>query len=179
VQIFIDYGRSWEEAWLEHVRSWKPPKEDGFMAVSRMNKNITAYLRTEDELETDPYPQDVRLGCFVHGFYHPCKILQRLSITEADLPLVDENGEFLPGQRKPQRRPIYKVKLSKQTRDGTWEFRYKWRFSSNSVTSYVNSKQIRFFPGPYNSDQHLPGTFRHRIDAIPDDEWPEAWKNLQ
>mmetsp|Transcript_22413 Transcript_22413/g.32756 ORF Transcript_22413/g.32756 Transcript_22413/m.32756 type:complete len:533 (-) Transcript_22413:75-1673(-) len=26
-EIFIDYGTEWEEAWDEHVREWKPPKD--------------------------------------------------------------------------------------------------------------------------------------------------------
>lgn len=178
-QIFIDYGRAWEGAWLEHVRKWKPPKDEGFVAVSKMNKNISLYLRTEEDLEIDPYPHDVRVGCFVHGFFHPCKIVQRLRLTEADVPYINENGDFLPGQRKPDRLPQYKVQVFKQTREGTWEFRYKWRFSNKSVFWFLSSKHIRFFPGAYNSDQHMPGTFRHSIHAIADDEWPEKWKNTK
>ncbi|KAG7345925.1 SET methyltransferase domain containing protein [Nitzschia inconspicua] len=176
-EIFIDYGRSWEEAWLEHVRNWRPPDDEGFFAVSRLNKNVTVYLRTEEELETRPYPQDVRVGCFLQGFFHPCSILQKLDMTAVDVPLAYDEGDFLPGQRKPERLPVYKVEMTKQSPGGTWEIGYKWRFPNDSATTYVTSKQIRFFPGLYNSDQHLPGTFRHRIDAIPDDEWPEVWKN--
>lgn len=166
-EIFIDYGPAWEAAWAEHVATWTPPKELGFVPVTDMNNNITSYLRTEAELVTNPYPSKVRLGCFVHGFYHPCEVLE----------LGDVMEPAAVGEPQ-QRLPVYKVRVYEWKRRGTWEYSYKWYYPKvDSIETHLSIRHIRFFHGMYSSDQHLEGTFRKHI-SLPDDMWPEQWKNL-
>lgn len=135
-----------------------------------MNADIASYLRTEEELASNPYPTDVRIGCFLQGFYHPCDVLSREPNTE---------GRII-GEGPKRRRPVYEVRLNRWRRKGMWEFKYRWRFGDGkeSVVTYLPSDAIRFFHGTYSSDQHLPGTFRKNI-GVPDGMWPEQWKNLQ
>ena len=171
-EIFIDYGTEWEAAWKHHLATWKPPParndhDVGFVPVTDMNQNITTYLRTEEERRDDPYPSHVRIGCFLHGFYHPCTVLGREDTTE---PAV--------GDEPLQRLPVFQVRIQKwPDGGGVRELGYKWQPAENSVVTTLSIRFIRFFPGPYSSDQHLPGTFRKNI-GIRDDMWPDQWKNL-
>jgi hypothetical protein len=167
-QIFIDYGPEWEEAWQRHVQTWEPPQEKGFIPVSELNKNITAYLRTEDQLQGGAYPFGVRLGCFFHGFYHPCQILEQEEQTEH----VEVSAAIQ------QRMPVYRVRMTRWQTKGMWELGYKWIFEDHdSLEAPLSARYIRFFHGLYSSDQHLTGTFRHHI-GVRDDMWPQHWKNL-
>uniref|UniRef100_A0A7S1USK8 SET domain-containing protein n=1 Tax=Grammatophora oceanica TaxID=210454 RepID=A0A7S1USK8_9STRA len=171
-EIFIDYGPEWEEAWERHLSAWSPPSGNGdnYVSINEMNKDVEKYVRTVDDLETDPYPIDVRVGCFVQGFHHPCQILEETPVTEADIP-HDSSALNEP------RRSVYRVRLEKLEALSRWEIQYRWHFPTKSYETPLSTKYIRFFPGVYSSDQHLPGAFRQQI-GVPDDVWPKQWKNL-
>ncbi len=44
------------------------------------------------------------------------------------------------------------------------------------ISSYPRAS-IRHFYKPYESDIHLPGVFRHHIELVPEDMFPEIWKD--
>lgn len=157
-EIFLDYGPSWERAWERHVAEWRPHPDDGsFVPVSEMNLDVDRYLLTEPEVEggNATYPhENVRIGCLVKGFYHPCEILER--------------REFL-----------YSVRIREWHGQGEDEgdFAYKWPFAAGKkIMVSVSVAEIKFFAGPYASDQYLEGAFRHHI-GVPEGMWPERWLN--
>ena len=79
-EIFIDFGRSWEETWDEHVATWNPPEDDGgFIPVSDMNLDVEKHLLTKSELDNgSSYAhKNVRIGCYVLSSYHPCEVLEK------------------------------------------------------------------------------------------------------
>ena len=52
-----DYGVEWEEAWAEHVANWEPlPDAANYVHSSKWDEE---FFRTEEELETDPYPDNL------------------------------------------------------------------------------------------------------------------------
>ena len=62
-EVTIDYGVSWEKAFLHHRSTWTAPPKDDYVPVSVMNKKETIY-RTIEELKTNPYPSNVQLACY-------------------------------------------------------------------------------------------------------------------
>ena len=60
-QIFIDYGETWEKAWLEHVRNWSAEDNDdnGFgwsspLTVFELNQwGVTTMIKEEDNKERE------------------------------------------------------------------------------------------------------------------------------
>ena len=173
-EVFIDYGASWEKAWEKHVISWVPPNADGgkaFVPIAEMNMDTEKYILTADELQNGdayPYP-DVQVGCFVQGFYHQCEILERDSASISDLSLSEYEIK--------RRRSLYKVRIRKWgSKSHSFDVGYKWPFSEKLVEVKVSGSEIRFFAGPYGSDQFLPQAFRHHI-GVPKGMWPRQWLN--
>jgi hypothetical protein len=61
-EVTIDYGENWERPWEAHVQSWEAPINDGtYVPVRAMIESND--LRTSDELESNPYPDNVQLVC--------------------------------------------------------------------------------------------------------------------
>ena len=160
----LDYGPSWEEAWARHVASWSPPHNDGFKPVSDMNLNVDKYLLTEKELEKGAaYPhKNVRIGCYVSGAHLPCEILQKKTRSH-------NSTEYL-------------VSIRKWDHEGEAERDHfghlNWPFNDhNKARVKMRSDKIKFFAGPFSSDQYMEGTFRHPI-GLPNRLWPKQWMNL-
>ena len=169
-EIMIDYGPSWEEAWKEHVTKWRPPTDtvhthddDGssdtrFVPVSDMNLDKEKYLLTKTDLAAGrTYPhKNVRIGCYVTNTYHPCNILTKSNdgwYTVLIYPFQNANQDALGATQK-----------------------YTWPFNEDEAITTLQSRDIKFFAGPYSSDHFLEGVFRHHI-GLPDDMWPEHWLN--
>ena len=55
----MDYGPEWEEAWNEHVRTWKPPLGSDYVYPRDMD--LTEPFRTEKEQEKEPYPENLMM----------------------------------------------------------------------------------------------------------------------
>ena len=176
-EIFIDYGKSWEDAWDRHVASWTPPKNStqddgdgkGFVPVSDMNLNGTRYLLTRAQINEEgmAYPhENVRIGCNIGGSYHPCEIINRTTVMDSS-PTGSSStfSYFVEVQR-----------WTSEDGDGLdMEYMdYMWPFKTTAIVENIQAGDIKFFNGPYSSDQHLPGTFRHHI-GVPQDMWPEQW----
>ena len=76
-QIFIDYGPKWEDAWESHKNTWEPPVEvGGFKSYNPLVSMIgKAQFRTLDELEVNPYPDNIINACYWYeyksGDYNP------------------------------------------------------------------------------------------------------------
>lgn len=60
-----------------------------------------------------------------------------------------------------------------------WKSKLPWEINDvpRILTGYQRS-DIHYFVQPYKSDQQLPGAFRHPL-GIPDEMFPEQWKNLK
>jgi SET domain len=66
-EIFMDYGDGWSRQWREHeslTSSRLHHHDAGYVPAFRLNSR-QEWLRTEHELETEPYPENVWVGCFV------------------------------------------------------------------------------------------------------------------
>lgn len=49
-EIFIDYGKAWEDAWQEHVRSYEP-RDENYKPAFELNQMIDVDYRTVEDIE--------------------------------------------------------------------------------------------------------------------------------
>jgi len=155
-------------AWEKHVQEWKPPSHPdvkNYKSGRYMNEHFSdSVLRTEEEQETDPYPDNLQLRCHEtlykgsrgrHGGYawtmeefgYPCRIL---------------------GRKEREGRHYYTVEIAGESEDGELE---------HTERKDAPREAIAFFDVPFTSDIHISGAFRHPI-GIPDDMFPQQWKDL-
>jgi hypothetical protein len=175
-ELFLDYGDSYEAAWQRHVANYKPPpNSENFMDGMSINiKYHSAPIRTEQEQQSNPYPEhlqirghagletipdsekDVSMYTWASTDYGlPVRILER-HVTSTEHTYTLEMG-LIPKE----------AFMDKHTRDReadlTWVRRER-----------VPRHAILFFDNPGSTDMHLPGAFRQPI-LIPDDIFPTQW----
>ena len=154
-EIFIDYGKSWEEAWQDHIRKFVPRKN--YVPAFELNKDLeSAHFRTYDE---GPYERDgVHLYCRYWFFdsakrhYNGdvrCRILKRLEHDRymAQLFTLDDDGNT---------HKIHHAEIL-------------WNVPRNA---------FYFADIPYTRDHHLFTAFRHPM-IIPDEMFPDVWRNTR
>lgn len=169
-ELFLDYGRNWEEAWREHVKHWQSTKfwSNTYRNGRDWDSELKEFpVRTTLEALTDPYATNIQTRCHsildedtwtnftwsVLEYGYPCEILERLK---------GDSTEY-----------IYTVKMTTEPHN-----LYDAEFDSSEtlVVDNVPRNAIRFFDIPRTSDIHLPDAYRHSI-GLPDELMPEAWKN--
>ena len=154
---------AWEDAWNDHVKSWKPtPGAARYFSATELNHSPER-LRTVFEELDNPYPETVRLQCDEKFF----RII--------DFNKFQETGEI----------------IVKDAHGASWQncevLRFEEVNGSLRYTAVVVDKREKFsgFPReafkfvdlPYTSDQFLPNAFRHPM-MIPDEIFPEYWMNI-
>jgi hypothetical protein len=178
-ELFMDYGRDWEEAWKKHVEHWQPPVDaDSYRYAAEMDE--TEQLRTLKEQETDPYAANIATVCQrpsdwdhrhdrrIDWYETPdrnwwrgiryCHILSRE---------VGENGDYL-----------YTVAYSFSRKPEEIAYDTSIPLEKQYINDKVPRRAIRFVERPYMDDEHLPGVFRHTIE-LPEHLVPDAWKNAR
>lgn len=203
-EVFIDYGREWEEAWEKHVANWKPPVDSTFQSYvspTELNEKEGPFemLVSGDLREKVDHP-NLFTGCIFWETNFDEE--SRWSITDLNWEQLDNitllerfasndgaeyfgdyedqhDGSYWPCsviRSEDDDGSTYTVRILGPTRGHshkpTW---YKNRLP-RFITKYPR-ESIRYFNGPYKSDQHVPGAFRHHIE-IRNDIFPEQWKDL-
>lgn len=196
-EILIHYGDLWENAWNEHVAQWEPQGKDenvkSYVSAAQLNKHVE-WLRTIEEEETDPYPENVHTGCFLsrrvlmehsvnprravkwkysNRMYEtghnvlPCGVVSRTSNEDPNLIQA----------RRDSNKPInikYTVVVELDYED---EEQAKSGLPPPSfLVTDVPRRAIRFYDHMYSSDMFLRTAFRHEIQ-LPDDMVPPAWRD--
>jgi hypothetical protein len=178
-ELFLDYGDLWEEAWVQHSKKWEP-LDDWFSYVSAASWNEHTRhkpLRTEVELEDDPYPDSLAMKC--HSALTPGG-----SVAEAFTWLGAENDSDDYAFDWPTDEYGYNCRiLSRRQGESGWNYDVAIEASYVEDTwvevktrQQVPRKAIRFFDRPYTTDLHLPSAFRHEL-GIPDEMIPVTWRD--
>jgi len=77
-EILIDYGCEWEQAWNEHVTTWKPPTGSKYyMAAYELNNNLNLTILM---IYKKPYPDNLLL--YIHDEY---RVMSDLNESESEL----------------------------------------------------------------------------------------------
>ena len=142
-EVLVDYGKEWEEAWNEHVKTWKPV--ENYISPHELNTNFDIPLQTHEENEH--FYDDIE------GWYTDKKgkehVIHRITA------------------RRPDPRHLH-----------TNSFVYDLQGERDKVFNDVPRSQIHFYHKPYKADNFLKGSFRHEM-MIPDEMFPDAWRNLE
>mmetsp|Transcript_14027 Transcript_14027/g.20053 ORF Transcript_14027/g.20053 Transcript_14027/m.20053 type:complete len:1073 (-) Transcript_14027:239-3457(-) len=170
-EIFIDYGKDWQDSWDKHLNDWVEGFESNYIPIDQLNAS-EHILRTLSEQHENPYPENVYCACYV----------QELHI---DLEKVNHWVEPKNGREILMRfiSDAYDCEILSRERDKhTYEYYYNVQVTlpseKNVLVKGVPRDVIEFVEKEYYSDQHLEGAFRHEIQ-IPDDIFPESWKDLK
>jgi hypothetical protein len=157
------------KAWENHVDQWKPPKdEEGYVHSSLFN---VEYLRTERELETNPYPWNLHTLCgssfqkvgndftFAKstrksGEKFFCTVLERKEIVESLVSHSRNASKYL-----------YTVEVDHKGE----------KIVIHDVPREENGVEI--VDKAYSQMWHMENAFRCKM-YIPDDIFPISWMNL-
>jgi len=187
-EVFIDYGPEWTKAWEEHVAKWNKKVEDGYIdpvwplrALNLNEQYREKPFKTPEELEDDPYPENVQLKCYV---------------------VVADDEEPPQGQphqwSEPDKGTVYDgenlfdctvLERGKDDYDNTW-YKIKWEDgpvdeddeddeeeSNEYIVDNVPHRAFLFTDKLGTSDMHVEDPFRHYI-GIPDGIFPQGpWRN--
>lgn len=161
-EIFMDYGPAWEAAWEEHVKNWKPIEgAENYVHSSEWSE---PYLRTFEELESNPYPENLHTMC-IESYAR------------------DENGEytFIPVLRETTFRKHCDVMVRREDGEGGYVYDIDLKLDDSQEDSWIQVKNydasgVALYDIPFTNDWHMPNAFRHII-AVPDDVMPPTWMN--
>jgi len=199
-EIFIDYGIDWQNAWNNHMATWKAPIQykNSYAFSKVMNdENEDELFYTVYEQIQKPYPDNINTICAYweqEGVSVPNeeerRYKQNVIIDQSELEGVlkkyaYEGDIFVQSPSEEYYWPcqiyersddgdLYVVRILQNVAEDTtsWSTAEKPRFLFN-----LPFKSIMFGEKPYAADQFLKNVFRYPI-GIPDDMFPDKWMDV-
>eukprot|EP00544_Gedaniella_sp_CCMP2646_P007037 CAMPEP_0202481502 /NCGR_PEP_ID=MMETSP1361-20130828/1038_1 /ASSEMBLY_ACC=CAM_ASM_000849 /TAXON_ID=210615 /ORGANISM="Staurosira complex sp., Strain CCMP2646" /LENGTH=590 /DNA_ID=CAMNT_0049109013 /DNA_START=43 /DNA_END=1815 /DNA_ORIENTATION=- len=175
-EIYIDYGKDFEEAYKAHIAQWQPTEKDKLYrsAEHYTRTHDVSTIRTTREQQTNPYPENLATACFwdeddpddqatdavyswsddeeIDECLRPCVILDRY--------VHEETGE-----------EMYMAKMMPMDNTEVSSFCY---LQEPEIVSDVPRRAIRIIDRPYTTDTFMKNTFRHEI-GVPEGFYPDEW----
>ena len=185
-EIFLDYGRDWEDSWWKHVREvWKPNNKH--YTPSYVMDDVTKMIRTEQEQKQHPYPKNIFTSCFYR--YSDRTEEERVTAKK------EQRKDSLTSFRWYLTRGLYDLKnlrpcrILKRLDDKAGRSVYAVRMLNRPgldedenipedelhIVTHIPRSAIRFSDKAGTTDQHLKKAFRREI-GLPEDLIPAAWK---
>ena len=169
-EIFIDYGKSWERSYAEHIENWTPVEDD---FVSSRLRNEEQWKIVADPLVTyecclEPMFNEKRAD-MIHEDYQFYKFHDTSSWPDHMITPFGTNTNVA----------WYPCKVIALDDHGLCEVQVYSK--SLDVVRLIRSyhsmprEAIRFADSPYQSDQHLRNSFRNFI-PMPDNVFPSHWR---
>jgi len=172
-EIFLNYGKKWEDAWNKHVNEWKPDYSGVYEYANKLNIE-TDVIKTMKEQSISPYPENLFTSCY---FYYRKSEEQTAKWVMNNTTLSSSNlrpCHILDRHENVDGVVTYTVAIL--NRYGLHENQRIPQGRSFIVTG-VPRGGIRFTSKLYTSDQHSATAFRHEI-GIPDEIFPRNWMDL-
>jgi hypothetical protein len=185
-EIFLDYGRDWEDSWWKHVREvWKPNQKH--YTPSYVMDDAIQMMRTEQEQKEHPYPDSIFTSCFYR--------YSDRSEEERNTAKNDQRKDSLTSFRWHLTKGLYdlnnlrpcRVLKRMEGKSGRSSYAVRmlnWPGLNDDeiipehelhIVTHVPRSAIRFSDKTGTTDQHLKNAFRHEI-GLPEDLVPSAWK---
>jgi hypothetical protein len=172
-ELFLDYGKEWEEAWKSHVESWKPPEETTTAADWNTQFKDAPVLTWSEWVDT-PYPPTIQVRCHVNLVYEDWH--QRNQRWDRYVPHTEEYQTIYGLPCEVVERSADNTSYVVNLQIDRLVFKGDLPDDFNQVRRGVPREALFFMDAPYESDLYLENAFRHPI-GIPDHMMPEAWKN--
>lgn len=178
-EIFLDYGREWEDSWWEHVREiWKPNNEH--YTPSYVMDDAIRMIRTEQEQKDHPYPDNLFTSCFYR--------YSDRSKEERAVAKNEQDKDSLTSFRWHLTKGLYDLKnirpcrVLKRIEEKSGRSVYAVRMLNRPglsdsetipedeihIVTHIPRAAIRFSDKTGTTDQHLKNAFRHEI-GLPED----------
>ncbi|KAL7574255.1 hypothetical protein ACA910_012510 [Epithemia clementina (nom. ined.)] len=170
-EVFLDYGDAWEQAWQEHLRSWKPiDGADLHMTQDEIDRRerFDSWRTVFEQIE-NPYPPNIKVECHVYFEGDDWKSKSYGRIRE-ELERKLENNS---------RNDWFECDILRRYREDEMEL-YTATAVGDEAELLLDLPDIafRFREKPYTSDMFLENAFRHDI-GVPDEIFPDAWRNVR
>ena len=188
-EILLDYGPDFQQAWDRHVETWTGIDNDMDTPAHIMD-DIVSKLRTEQEQQDYPYPDNLLTSCF----YEYSLSSGSTTTSNTNTPKPSKKKEVTTVKWNMTRnvfdwknlRPCLIVQRTHNDRFYTVLIKNRPGLTPSQriprgvlhMVSHVPRQAIRFSNKLYTTDQHLPTAFRHSI-GIPDNIFPDCWKDLE
>jgi len=196
-EVLLDYGEDFIRAYEHHVEHWEPVPGAHAYAPSYVYDDAIKKLRTEKELKDHPYPDNIFTSCYYRYSDNKSEAEQQLQEKQQQQSTNAAASESAAvtafrwrrtrGLLEPRNLRPCSI-LQRNEEDGTFTVRIRNRYGLAAeerlpkgaihIITHVPRYAIRFSDKIYTTDQHLENAFRHEI-GIPDDIFPEKWKDLK
>jgi hypothetical protein len=182
-ELYLDYGKEWEDAWNKHINEWKPPPESAnYMSAADFSRSSSStdipLFRTVKEQKDNPYPKNIMTACLYEA-QHGHVEYERNS-TEFYYRKDDNEGCLRPctllARSQSQGSFLYVAQVENITNKlAPKECQLPMDETNNKVYNLPEESVFLVDKG-YSSDEHLINAFRHEI-GVPNDMYPDQWKN--
>ena len=184
-EIFLDYGPKWEEAWYEHTEYWSGEDFEDYVSPVELNENKASMIRTAEELESDPYPENIITACVYTPYLSLDDSYENVSTSPTGVQVVRRQWKSSETEcvrpckviEKKFQQIAFKSKLLVTAEmlpiRGLSE-ECSIRMGEKHIIFSIPEEAIVFLDKAENRDPYIEGAFRQFI-AIPDEEFPEAW----
>ena len=182
-EIFIDYGKEWDEAWTNnnhhhHSRQWKGVDKDYVSAANYREKLANEPIRTHDEQSMNPYPENIRTACFFRYEQEDEGVEKELTwsgpIDECLRPcdIIDRSKGSSSSSSSSS---SYTYKAVIHSSENVFEPSFCGEILEGGIlVSNIPSDAVTFVDRPYTTDSYLSVAFRHEI-VVPDGFYPRHW----
>ena len=174
-EIYIDYGRDWENAWNKHKAEWKP-NTDPYKYPHQLEEEVKwKDLVTEADDSEEPYPDNVQVTCFYHYGQHMEEAAGESPVQWRLTPFTGRVSSQRPcrllrKEMDPHGDTSYTAEIYNSAQGGDDNIPE----GVQHIVTGIPREAIALTNKLYSSDQHLPNAFRHEI-GIPDDIFPRQW----
>jgi hypothetical protein len=195
-EITLDYGPEWEAAWTKHVESWDPDEDDkNYIAASDYMEQGLFTVRTKEEQEDNPYPENLDTACYFTLYSHDDHGDNETVVEGVELDWSDYSANRIL-HNGAELECVYHCKiLSSKKVDGTKYFDVVlFEYTNPQFKRYHDVKGQCWIPGhifvdglpseaiividkPYTSDEHIDEAFRHEI-GVPEGFFPPNWLDI-
>lgn len=179
-EIFLNYGKEWDDAFSRHVAQWtKPDSANTFIPSNVLNRGNAPLMMSDDprmihqgyECRLEPFAIETSHVAHLEEDYFSNPTI-KVENWNDQLKMLVKDNKFLVW---------YPCELLSIDESGDT---YKTHVYSKNLPKRklirshrgVPRKAIRYTDRPYHSDQHLAFSFRHYI-PIPDSMFPLRWRN--
>lgn len=172
-EIFIDYGEDWGNAWDAHVKEW----ESSLNGKNLAGVAFTSAFQLDENLELHvPTRNDDNALCFEHNINGYIREEYRLMAGYSPRDAVNNYHRCRPISKflDNNNEPLYMVELVRRKNDPK---RRKCWIVIDEIMFNVPRDSFVFVDRASVLDQLSTRSFRHDM-MIPDEIFPEAWKNL-